>query len=323
MRFTSTRDHTVDCSFAEALLAGYAPDGGLFVPRHWPPPLTAMDLRNWQTLSYAQLMQRVVRRFVCPTEVTDAELRAVCEAAMEGFDVGGGDPHHKQAVPIVPLTPTPSSSCNTDHHQHQQQQQQQQQRQQQQLPNFYVAELFHGPTFCFKDLGMRAVIQLLHLLAVQQQQRSVTILVSTMGDTGPAAVQAVADLSNNNIIRNSNTPNSLSPPSPQLRIAVHFPHGQISDFQRRQMTTVAVVAPSVVRVAAFDGGGDDMDEPIKRMLSASSSQPTTTISTIEPNTTDDDLSSSSLWTGVNSYNIVRSIGFTVLKGLLYIYYIVC
>lgn len=69
------------------------------------------------------------------------------------------------------------------------------------------------------------------------------------GDTGPAAVQAVNDASN-----------------PLLTILVHYPHGQISDFQRKQLTTLQ---SDFVKVASFEGGGDDMDLPIKETLLSS------------------------------------------------------
>lgn len=96
-----------------------------------------------------------------------------------------------------------------------------------------------------------------------------TLVVATTGDTGPAAVQAVSDCAN-----------------PLLTILVHYPNGQISEFQRRQLTTVE---SSCVRVAAFEGGGDDMDAPIKRILSCQD----------YPSLTKRRLC------GVNSYNIGR------------------
>ena len=84
----------------------------------------------------------------------------------------------------------------------------------------YIAELFHGPTYCFKDLGMMPVINFLSYFATRAN-RPTTLLVSTTGDTGPAAVHAVNSASN-----------------PLLTILVHYPDGQISDFQRRQLTTI-------------------------------------------------------------------------------------
>ena len=84
-----------------------------------------------------------------------------------------------------------------------------------------------------------------------RREKGITLIVSTTGDTGPAAVQAVNDAAN-----------------PLLTLLVHYPLGQISAFQRKQLTTVD---SPYVKVATFEGGGDDMDAPIKRMLSSSSS----------------------------------------------------
>ena len=102
-----------------------------------------------------------------------------------------------------------------------------------------------------------------------KKQKAVTLLVSTTGDTGPAAVQAVADIA-----------------SPLLTLLVHYPYGQISDFQRKQLTTVQ---SDCVQVVAFEGGGDDMDKPIKDMLTGKGKHITDGIQ----------------MTGVNSYNIGR------------------
>lgn len=113
---------------------------------------------------------------------------------------------------------------------------------------------------------MRVTIGLLSYFATKNN-KSITLLVSTTGDTGPAAVQAVADVAN-----------------PLLTILVHYPEGQISALQRRQMTCIG---SNVVQVVAFQGGGDDMDKPIKNML------------TKQVN------SSSHYLTGVNSYNFAR------------------
>ena len=114
---------------------------------------------------------------------------------------------------------------------------------------------------------MRAVVNVLSYFSTLRNCKT-TLLVSTTGDTGPAAVQAVSDVAN-----------------PLLTILVHYPKGQISEFQRRQLTTVQ---SPCVRVAAFEGGGDDMDAPIKRIQ-----------------TSQDAEASDRRICGVNSYNIGR------------------
>jgi threonine synthase len=227
-------------SFEEALFSGYAPDGGLFVPETLPQ-ISRTTLKEWSQLSYADLIYQILRLFISSDEVDDASLKSISERSLQGFL----DPVH--AVNIRHL-----------HH------------------HVYIAELWHGPTQCFKDFGLRGVVNLLSHFC-QKKNHRLTLLVATTGDTGPAAVQAVADANN-----------------PNLSIVVHYPHGQISDFQRQSMTTVN--SPQV-KIIAFDGGGDDMDIPIKNILASSSladATPSSPSSSIPPS-----------YTGVNSYNIGR------------------
>jgi Threonine synthase N terminus len=262
MRYTSTRSHDVDCSFEQALLDGYAADGGLYVPRSSTlPQITGATLHAWQQLSYPDLMQRVVRLFISTNEVTNAELELVCRNAMQGFV------NPDQAVPLVKLKSSRDDKSNSKN-------------------AVYVAELFHGPTYCFKDLGMRAVIHLLHLFATKRQAK-ITLLVNTTGDTGPAAARAVADLES----MDNNDPKGAV--AGKVCLAVHYPLDQISDLQRRQMTTLP---SSRVRVVAYQGGGDDMDLPIKRLLASQQHASNDAATT---------MTSDTVWTGVNSYNIVR------------------
>lgn len=118
-------------------------------------------------------------------------------------------------------------------------------------------------------LRLRALVGLLSHFATRRN-RKMTLLVATTGDTGPAAVKAVSDIDN-----------------PLLTILVHYPQGQISDFQRKQLTTIQ---SPCVKVVAFEGGGDDMDRPIKNLQAHR-----------QQNGKPED----GVLTGVNSYNIAR------------------
>ena len=84
-------------------------------------------------------------------------------------------------------------------------------------PNQFVLELFHGPTLAFKDVAMQLISRLMDHVLAKRDQRT-TIVVATSGDTGGAAVDAFAGLDN-------------------VDLVVLFPHGRISDVQRRMMTT--------------------------------------------------------------------------------------
>ena len=232
MKYQSTRDPSQQWySFEEAICTGYAPDGGLFVPQQLPILANMKQtLREWSTYSYMELATDILRLFIDEKEISTKDLQTIMQQSFVGFSASS-------IVPVVRVGP------------------------------IYVAELFHGPTFCFKDLGMRVVVNLLAYFATQRR-RKVTLVVSTTGDTGPAAVQAVKDAN-----------------SPWLGIVVHYPWGQISNFQQKQLTTAI---SSSVLVVAFQGGGDDMDIPIKRILN-----------------TNDVSNSNRMICGVNSYNIGR------------------
>src|SRR5258708_18583272 len=110
-------------------------------------------------------------------------------------------------------------------------------------PNQFVLELFHGPTLAFKDVAMQLISRLMdHVLAKRAQR--ITIVVATSGDTGGAAVDAFAGLDNVDLI-------------------VLFPHGRISDVQRRMMTTTGA---SNVHALAIEGHFGDCQALVKGLV---------------------------------------------------------
>jgi threonine synthase len=110
-------------------------------------------------------------------------------------------------------------------------------------PNLFALELFHGPTLAFKDLAMQFVARLMDHVLRGRGERA-TIVVATSGDTGGAAVEAFRGRS-------------------QVDVVVLFPHGRISDVQRRMMTT----APDQnVHAFAIEGTFDDCQALLKAMF---------------------------------------------------------
>jgi threonine synthase len=110
-------------------------------------------------------------------------------------------------------------------------------------PNLFVLELFHGPTLAFKDLAMQLVARLMDHALHSRGERT-TIVVATSGDTGGAAVEAFRGRA-------------------QVDVVVLFPHGRISEVQRRMMTT----APdSNVHALAVEGTFDDCQALVKAMF---------------------------------------------------------
>jgi threonine synthase len=109
--------------------------------------------------------------------------------------------------------------------------------------NLFVLELFHGPTLAFKDLAMQLVARLMDHVLRERGERA-TIVVATSGDTGGAAVEAFRGRS-------------------QVDVVVLFPHGRISDVQRRMMTTAT--DPNV-HALAIEGTFDDCQALLKSMF---------------------------------------------------------
>ena len=205
MEYVSTRGSAPALDFAGATLAGLANDGGLFVPREWPK-FTPDEIAAMAGLPYAELAARVMQPFVGDS-LTPEKLRELTTQAYGRFA-------HAAVTPLKQLD-----------QQH------------------WLLELFHGPTLAFKDVAL----QLLGLLFEEFLSRGgdpLTIVGATSGDTGSAAIDAVAGRA-------------------RIDIFMLHPKGRVSDVQRRQMTTV--LAPNVHNLAV-DGTFDDAQAVVKRMF---------------------------------------------------------
>jgi threonine synthase len=110
-------------------------------------------------------------------------------------------------------------------------------------PNHFLLELFHGPTLAFKDFAMQLIGQLFQA-ALERNGKRVTIVGATSGDTGSAAIEAFKGLDN-------------------VDVFILFPHGRVSEVQRRQMTTPA---DSNVHALAMTGDFDDCQARVKDMF---------------------------------------------------------
>jgi threonine synthase len=168
---------------------------------------------HWPTLeqpaearTYAERAVEVMLPFVEP-DIDEATLTKLSNDAYATF-------RHPAVVPLVQI----------DHRQ-------------------WVLELFHGPTLAFKDVALQLVGRMFDHILAQRGER-VTIVGATSGDTGSAAINAVAGCEH-------------------IDIVILYPLGRTSDVQRRQMTTVD--QPNAHAVAV-DGTFDDCQDLVKAMF---------------------------------------------------------
>jgi len=110
-------------------------------------------------------------------------------------------------------------------------------------PNHFLMELFHGPTLAFKDFAMQIIGQMMQAALAKTGER-ITIVGATSGDTGSAAIEAFRGLAN-------------------VDVFILFPHGRVSEVQRRQMTTPV---EANVHALAMDGDFDDCQARLKDMF---------------------------------------------------------
>jgi len=205
MRYISTRGTAPSLDFQGVTLAGLASDGGLYVPAEYPR-FTEAEIDAMRGLPYAELAVRIMLPFV-EGSLTEDELRDLCAKAYGRFS-------HAAVTPLVQLD-----------QQH------------------WLLELFHGPTLAFKDVALQLLGRMFeHFLA--RSDDHLTIVGATSGDTGSAAIDAVAGRE-------------------RIDIFMLHPDGRVSDVQRRQMTTVR--APNVYNIA-IDGSFDDAQAMVKRIF---------------------------------------------------------
>ncbi|MFT5329063.1 MAG: threonine synthase [Parasphingorhabdus sp.] len=206
MDYISTRGVAPALNFEQVTLAGLAGDGGLYVPESFPS-FSSAEIAAMAGLSYVEVAVRVMQPFIGDA-LDEAELRELCEQAYGRFA-------HAAVTPLVQL----------DGRQ-------------------WLLELFHGPTLAFKDVALQ-LLGLLFEKFLARQDKHLTVVGATSGDTGSAAIDALAGRD-------------------KVDIFMLHPDGRISDVQRRQMTTVR--APNVHNIA-IDGSFDDAQAMVKRMFS--------------------------------------------------------
>lgn len=151
LEYISTRGDAPSLGFRDALLAGLARDGGLYLPREWPQ-MSKKEIRALRGKTYPDIAFAVLQHFVGDEIPADA-LKRMIDEAYATF-------RHPAVVPLVQVG-----------------------------PNDFVLELFHGTTLAFKDVAMQLLARLMDYVLAERGERA-TIVGATSGDTGGAAIDA-------------------------------------------------------------------------------------------------------------------------------------
>ena len=152
MKYLSTRGEAPEIGFEDAMLAGLSPDGGLYLPKHWPQisvdrvrrPCAAVPIQRSPKPSFRASPTGPFRRSACARMLDDAYAHF----------------RHPAVAPLKQLD-----------------------------GNLFLLELFHGPTLAFKDVAMQILARMMEF-ALERRGTHATIVGATSGDTGSAAIEA-------------------------------------------------------------------------------------------------------------------------------------
>lgn len=197
IQFFSTNGHPERVDFRQALLAGQAPDKGLYMPQKIPQ-ISLGKILQFSKMSYSEIAREVIRPYLDDL-ISDGALRAMLQDA------------YSFPVPVERV-----------------------------FDGKYILRLDRGPTCSFKDFAARLMGRLMqHFLALEG--RSLLILTATSGDTGSAVAHAFHGLDG-------------------IRVVVLFPEKEVTERQRRQMTTLG----GNVFPLAVEGKFDDCQALVKQ-----------------------------------------------------------
>lgn len=164
MRYTSTRDKSVDVSSSWAIAQGISADGGLFVPVEIPK-LSLDDISSMANMSYVERAKRVLSLYL--TDFTEEELAYCVEGAYGENKFSSED--------IAPLHELKKGE--------------------------EILELWRGPTCAFKDMALQMLPRLMTVSVKKAVgERETVILVATSGDTGKAALEGFKDVEGTRIL---------------------------------------------------------------------------------------------------------------------------
>ena len=201
MKYYSLNNPSIYVDFAEATIRGQAPDRGLYFPKD-VPVLPDEFIENLHRYSREEIAYRVIRPYTGDT-LPEAELERIITETLN-FD---GQPFE---FPLIKITPAIST-----------------------------LELFHGPTLAFKDVGARFMSRCLGYF-VRGNDRPITVLVATSGDTGGAVASGFYGVEG-------------------VQVVILYPSGKVSSVQELQLTTFG----NNITALEIDGSFDDCQKMVK------------------------------------------------------------
>jgi len=204
IRYKSTRGGATGLTFEQAVFEGLAPDGGLMVPDDIPD--VSKTYKSWKNLSFADLAFEIASLFCGEDEVPHSDLREIMQRSYKTFN-------HERVVPSVEVS------------------------------DMYIMELFHGPTFAFKDVALQALGNIYEYF-LKRNKRRLTVIGATSGDTGSAAIYGLRGKEN-------------------VECFILFPEGRVSKIQQQQMTSVL---DANVHCVAVQGTFDDCQDIVKALF---------------------------------------------------------
>ncbi|CAO3625744.1 unnamed protein product [Cunninghamella blakesleeana] len=216
MKYRSTRGQDVkNYTFEEAVMAGLSPNGGLFIPQHIP--VIPEDWRQkWSKLTFQQLATEILSLYIDEDQIPRSDLVQLIDRSYSTF-------RHNDVTPLVKVK-----------------------------DGLYVLELFHGPTFAFKDVALQFVGNLFEYFLERKNRNEseagkvhrLTVVGATSGDTGSAAIYGLRGKKN-------------------VSVFILHPKGRVSPIQEAQMTTVL---DKNVHNLSVEGTFDDCQDIVKTLF---------------------------------------------------------
>ena len=206
MIYKSTRGQAKELLFKDVIFEGLASDGGLYIPSSWPL-LDSSLIESFSDMPYQEIAYHVFKPYL-DDSISDNTLMDIIQQSYKNFT-------NKENTPLKKIN-----------------------------NNEYLLELFHGPTYAFKDIAMQFISRIMDHYLIKDNNH-INILGATSGDTGSAAIYGFENVKSSNVF-------------------ILHPHDLIAPTQRKFMTTVN--SENIINIAV-KGNFDDCQNIIKEIFS--------------------------------------------------------